>query len=122
MAQCTCLKIYVGKIIQQLCRRISNHISTINTAKDTPLSRHVRYIHGGDSKALSFWGISKITMGPRRGNLNKRLLQEAQWIFCLWLLNPYGLNEGFTFSAFFVMCFCNPAFCFFQSSFLSFKY
>lgn len=80
--KCTCLKIYVGKTIQQLRRRISNHISTINTAKDTPLSRHVRYIHGGDNRTLSFLGICKITMGPRKGDLNKRLLQEeARWIF-----------------------------------------
>lgn len=57
MAQCNCPQIYVGKTIQQLSRRISNHTRTINTAKDTPLCRHVRHIHGGDDKVLSFWGI-----------------------------------------------------------------
>lgn len=101
MAQCTCPKIYVGKTIQQLRRRISNHISTINTSKDTPLSRHIRHIHGGDIKTLNFWGICKMTMGPRRGDLNKRLLQEeARWIFRLGSLSPNGLNEGFTFASF----------------------
>lgn len=101
MAQCTCPKSYVGKTIQQLRRRISNHISTINATKDTPLSRHVRYIDGGDTRTLSFWGICKMTMGSRRGDLDKRLLQEeARWIFRLESLNSNGLNEGFTFAAF----------------------
>lgn len=101
MAQCTGPQIYVGKTIQQLRRRISNHISTITTAKDTPLSRHVRHVHAGDLKVLKFWGITKIKLGPRKGNLNKRLLQEeARWIYQLGSLAPQGLNEGFTFSSF----------------------
>lgn len=41
-AQCTCPKLYVGKTIRQLRRRISQHISTINTGADTSLSRHMR--------------------------------------------------------------------------------
>lgn len=65
IAQCTCPKIYVGKTRQQLRRRIGKHISTINTNTDTPLSRHIRFVHRGDIKSLQFWGIKKITVGPR---------------------------------------------------------
>lgn len=100
-AQCTCPLLYVGKTTQQLRRRISQHVSTINTGRDTPLARHVRFFHDGDSKVLKFWGIVKIKQGPRKGDLNKKLLQEeSKWIFRLNSLSPMGLNEGFTFSAF----------------------
>lgn len=100
-AQCSCPKLYVGKTIQQLRRRISQHISTINTGADTPLSRHVRYFHNGEVDSLKFWGICKLQTGPRKGNIDKKLLQEeARWIFRLNSLSPGGLNEGFTFYSF----------------------
>lgn len=101
VAQCSCSLLYVGKTTQQLRRRICQHVSTINTGRDTPLARHVRFFHDGNSNDLKFWGIMRIKQGPRKGDLNKRLLQEeAKWIFRLNSLSPIGINEGFTFSAF----------------------
>lgn len=100
-AQCPCLKIYVGKTIQPLRMRICQHISTINCCEDTPLSRHVRLVHEGDPKSLQFCGITKIKLGPRRGNLDIKLLQEeAKWIFQLDSRSPKGLNKGFTYTTF----------------------
>lgn len=86
---------------QELRRRVSKHISTIHTHADTPLARHVREVHQGDSDSLRFWGITKPKLGPRGGDLNKLLLKiEAQWIYCLKSLSPLSLNEGFSLSAF----------------------
>lgn len=90
--------IYVGKTIQQLRRKISKHLSSINTNADTPISRHIRQYHDGNAKTLKFWGICQIKLGPRKGDLNKKLLQEeARWIYRLDCPNPKGLNDGFTF-------------------------
>lgn len=101
IAQCCCTLIYVGKTIQPLRRRICQHLSTINRGVDTPISRHVRFFHDGNVKALKFWGIEKVRMGPRKGNLDTKLLQiEAKWIFKLDCRSPKGLNEGFTFTPF----------------------
>lgn len=96
-AKCNCNKLYVGKTIQPLRRRICQHISTINTGEDTTLSRHVRLLHNGDPKCLQFWGITKVRLGPRIGNLDSKLLQEeARWIFLLDSRAP----KGFTYTAF----------------------
>lgn len=60
-----------------------------------------RLLHGDDPKCLQFWGITKICLGPSRGNLDSKLLQEeARWIFRLDSRAPKGLNEGFTYTAF----------------------
>lgn len=98
---CPCQLIYIGKTIQQFRRKISKHLSKINTHADIPISRHIQQYHGGDTKTLKSWGICQIKLDPRKGYLNKKLLQEeAQWIYRLDCCSPKGLNEGFTFSAF----------------------
>lgn len=56
MAQCECPMIYVGKTIQSLRRRISQHLSTINRGLDTPISRHIRLVHGGDVECAKILG------------------------------------------------------------------
>lgn len=71
-AKCTCPKLYIGKTVQQLRRRISKHLSAINTHADTPLARHIHYYHDGDIEALQFWGICHLKLGLRRGNLDKK--------------------------------------------------
>lgn len=59
VATCTCLKLYIGKTIQEFRRRISKHISSI----------HRRDFHRNDSSVLKFWGISQIKIGKRKENL-----------------------------------------------------
>lgn len=93
--------LHIGKTTPELSRRISQHLSTINTKKDVSLSRHINTIHGGNCATLKFWGLRKVTLGPRQGDLNERLLrEEAKFIYLFDSMNPRGLNEGFTFTAF----------------------
>lgn len=73
----------------------------MQTNADTPLARHVRSEHGGNTNSLTFWGISKIKLEVRQGNLDKLILQEeAKWIYRLNSLSLCGLNEGFSYTAF----------------------
>lgn len=46
---------------------------------DTPLARHMNYMHNGDTSTLTFWGITTLKNGPRKGDINKRLLQEMDF-------------------------------------------
>lgn len=44
---------------------------------DTLLARHMNYyMHNGDTSTLKFWGITTLKNRPRKGDINKRLLQE----------------------------------------------
>lgn len=96
--QCTCPKLYTGKTVQQLRRRISAHLSTINTGVDNPLSRHA---DDGYIKTPTFWAICHVKLGPQKVNLIRNWMQEeVQWIYRLNCWSLKFLNEGFTFSAF----------------------
>lgn len=95
---CTCPKLYAGKTTQELRRQGLKHLSTFQTNADTPLTWHIRDVHGGDMKTLTFLGITKPKLGPHAGNKDRLLLQiEAQWLYQLKALSPIRLNEGFSY-------------------------
>ncbi|KAM4701880.1 LOW QUALITY PROTEIN: peripheral-type benzodiazepine receptor-associated protein 1 [Discoglossus pictus] len=73
---CKCKKIYVGKTIRQIRRRILEHVYSIINKLDTPISRHIRFYHQGDIKSLEFHIIKDIKTSIRGGNIDQKLMQE----------------------------------------------
>uniref|UniRef100_A0A1B8XZB9 Helix-turn-helix domain-containing protein n=1 Tax=Xenopus tropicalis TaxID=8364 RepID=A0A1B8XZB9_XENTR len=101
VGMCSCPMLYVGKTFRELRKRVLEHIGTINNKKETPLARHIRDFHHSDVTAISFFGIEKVKLGPRKGDINNLLLKkECEWIHRLKSRAPLGLNEGFTFTPF----------------------
>uniref|UniRef100_A0A1B8XYI2 Helix-turn-helix domain-containing protein n=2 Tax=Xenopus tropicalis TaxID=8364 RepID=A0A1B8XYI2_XENTR len=96
-----CPKMYIGKTFRELRRRILEHVGTIVHRKDTPIARHMRDVHNADPRELYFFGIEKVKLNERKGNIDNILLKkECQGIFRLKTRSPEGLNEGFTFTPF----------------------
>lgn len=100
-AKCPCPKLYVGKTIRQLRRRVLEHIGDIALNRERTLARHMRQVHNKEPYQLRFWVIEQPKLGARKGNLDQYLLKtEARWIFRLNSRTPSGLNEGFTYLPF----------------------
>uniref|UniRef100_A0A1B8Y3M1 GIY-YIG domain-containing protein n=1 Tax=Xenopus tropicalis TaxID=8364 RepID=A0A1B8Y3M1_XENTR len=100
-AVCKCPKMYIGKTFRELRKRILEHVGTIVHKKDTPLARHMRDFHSSNPLEIYFFGIEKVKLSERKGNIDNILLKkECQWIFRLKTRSPMGLNEGFTFTPF----------------------
>lgn len=57
VAKCPCPRIYIGKTIRQVRRRILQHISSIRAGQDTLISRHMRFFHNKEKFRIQFWGI-----------------------------------------------------------------
>lgn len=100
-AKCLCGIEYVGKTTRQLRRRVGDHLGDIRHQRDTSIARHVWTNHKGDPNCIKFMAIDKIQPGPRRGDLDKALLQkESFWIFTLKTVTPGGLNEQLNYTCF----------------------
>lgn len=98
---CSCPKLYVGKTFRELRKRVLEHIGTITRNVDTPLARHIRDFHRSNTQAIKFFGIEKVQLGTRKGDIDKVLLRkECQWIYRLRTKSPAGLNEGFSYLPF----------------------
>uniref|UniRef100_A0A1B8Y0Y5 Helix-turn-helix domain-containing protein n=1 Tax=Xenopus tropicalis TaxID=8364 RepID=A0A1B8Y0Y5_XENTR len=101
VGMCSCPMLYVGKTFRELRKRVLEHIGTIINNKETPIARHIRDFHRSDVTAISFFGIEKVKLGQRKGNIDNLLLKkECEWIYRLKSRAPMGLNEGFTFTPF----------------------
>lgn len=81
LCSCSCPLDYIGKTVCQFRRRILDHIGDTRSRRETPIARHVWDVHGGDEKVLRFYVIEVIRNSPRRGDLDKHILQkETRWI------------------------------------------
>ncbi|CAH2324294.1 Hypothetical predicted protein, partial [Pelobates cultripes] len=86
LLSCSCKKLYVGKTFRMFKLRIREHVNSVNPTRqiDTPISKHLKLHHGGSSEGIRFSGIERVTLGPRGGDLDKKLLQrESFWIYKL---------------------------------------
>ncbi|OCT78335.1 hypothetical protein XELAEV_18029444mg [Xenopus laevis] len=94
---------YVGCTMRSLKSRIREHLNTIRSGSDsTPVSRHFRSCNDGDLRFVSVQGIERVTLGPRGGDLQAKLLKaEAKWILKLCTRQPRGLNSVFDISCYF---------------------
>ncbi|CAH2327957.1 Hypothetical predicted protein, partial [Pelobates cultripes] len=94
LLSCSCKKLYVGKTSRKFKLRIGEHVNSVNPKRlvDTPVSKHLKLHHGGSAEGIRFCGIEKVILGPRGGDLDKRLLQrESFWIYKLKTLSPLVL-------------------------------
>lgn len=72
---CSCLKLYVGQISQELRKRVQKHFSTITLAdrdlksrkKITLVAEHFLKFHNGQCTDLQVMGIDKISTNIRGG-------------------------------------------------------
>ncbi|OCT80267.1 hypothetical protein XELAEV_18027085mg, partial [Xenopus laevis] len=94
---------YVGCTIRNLKNRIREHLNTIKSGSDcTPISRHFKDCNGGNLQFVSNQSIERVTLGPRGGDLQAKLLRtEVKWIYKMCTRQPRGLNSVFDIS-----CFC----------------
>ncbi|OCT58566.1 hypothetical protein XELAEV_18002000mg [Xenopus laevis] len=94
---------YVGCTMRSLKSRIREHLNTIKSGSDsTPVSRHFGSCNKGDLRFVSVQGIERVTLGPRGGDLQAKLLKaEAKCIFKLCTRQPRGLNSVFDISCYF---------------------
>lgn len=93
--------VYVGKTIREFRRRILEHIGDIEHQRETPLASHMRIHHSSNPLALKFWALEIVSLGERKGNLDRLLLQkEAGWIYRLKTTQPHGINDILSFAPF----------------------
>ncbi|OCT65844.1 hypothetical protein XELAEV_18042094mg [Xenopus laevis] len=90
-------KQYVGCTFRNLKNRVREHLNDIRSGNESaPVSRHFKECNGGDIKWVSVQGIEKVSLGPRGGNLQAKLLRtEVKWIYKLHTRQPEGLNLRF---------------------------
>lgn len=75
-ATCPCPKDYVGKTRRVLRTRIVEHLGDIWREVDTPLSRHMREIYGGQIDNLVFRGIELVRPPVRGWDWDRLILQK----------------------------------------------
>ena len=94
--------VYIGQTKRNLKIRIAEHKAAIRHGNmDYAIARHYKEKNHGSAATLKFIGIEKVTLPPRGGDHKKLLLQtEAQWIFRLNSIEPYGLNENLDLSSY----------------------
>lgn len=89
-----CKQCYVGETERTLAERLTNHLSDINTYKNTAVAEHFNEICWPEKENLTIYAIEKI---PDRGLKHKtkalRLQREAFWISELDTVSPYGMNR-----------------------------
>ncbi|CAJ0937639.1 unnamed protein product [Ranitomeya imitator] len=105
---CPCGKIYIGLTTRELKIHIREHYLDIEKSKAVQdcanlktLPRHYKKFHNSDPRCMQVKAIDQVSMGPRGGDLAKKLAQvESRWIYRLGTLAPQGLNENLGFGAF----------------------
>ena len=100
--KCPCGQIYVGQTKRALKLRIAEHKTAIRTNNmDYAIARHYSQFKHGSPASLKFWGIEKVSLSARGGDIiNKLLRREAFWINELNTVDPLGLNEELNLSCF----------------------
>ncbi|OCT63280.1 hypothetical protein XELAEV_18044379mg [Xenopus laevis] len=96
---------YIGQTIRMVKERIKEHRNNIrnykiNTATDTPVSRHF-HNEGHNVRQLRWLVLERITQTKRGGDVRKSLGQrEAYWIKIMNTMAPAGLNDFWSLSPF----------------------
>ncbi|OCT87659.1 hypothetical protein XELAEV_18021356mg [Xenopus laevis] len=98
-----CSKQYVGCTMRRLKERIREHLNLVSTGNaSSPVSRHFKECNNSNTKLLMAQGIERVTLGPRGGDLQAKLLKaEVRWIFKLQTRQPQGLNSVFDINCYF---------------------
>ncbi|OCT68805.1 hypothetical protein XELAEV_18040096mg, partial [Xenopus laevis] len=105
MLKCPCGMAYIGQTIRMAKERIKEHRNNIrnfkvNTATDTPVSRHFNSL-GHNASQLRWLILERIIQAKRGGDMRKSLGQrEAYWIKRMNTLTPNGLNDYWSLSPF----------------------
>ncbi|XP_069582906.1 uncharacterized protein [Ranitomeya imitator] len=106
---CSCPKTYVGQTSQELRKRVQQHISNINCAKQdiskgkmvSTVAMHFLQVHSSNTRDLRVTGLQKIPPNIRRRDRQGELLRlEARWIYQLGSVSPGGLNEDLLYTGF----------------------
>lgn len=102
LLKCPCGLVHVGQTKRQLKLRIAEHKTAIRTKNITyAIARHYVQANHCSPASLRFWGIEKVTIPSRGGDVIRKLLcREAYWIYLLDTLEPSGLNEELSLSCF----------------------
>lgn len=100
--ECDCGAYYIGKTKQELWRRVSKHMYSMEIGdRYLPTGRHVVYEHNYKLPNVTFTVLQKVQIPERGGDWNKVLLQKEQkWIFHLQAMSPPRLNESISFAPF----------------------
>ncbi|XP_069611287.1 uncharacterized protein [Ranitomeya imitator] len=106
---CSCPKIYVGQTSQELRKRVQQHVSNINCAKQdiskgkmiSTVATHFLQIHSSSTRDLRVMGLQRVPPNLRKTDRQGELLRlEARWIFQLGSVSPGGLNEDLLYTGF----------------------
>lgn len=62
------------------------------------MARHIRQYHNNNMDVLKFCGVERVSLGPRGGNLDKKIVANRGQMDLQVKYN--GLNEGFSYVAF----------------------
>lgn len=82
-------------------RRVGKHLLDIHHQHNTPVTRHARREHGGDTRTFKFMGIDHIQPMIRKGEFEIYILQrETLWTYMLDTSAPKGLNEQLNISCY----------------------
>ncbi|OCT60930.1 hypothetical protein XELAEV_18046954mg [Xenopus laevis] len=71
------IRSYINCNTRNSKNRIREHLNNIKSgSENTPVLRHFKGCNSGDVKWVSVQGIQKVSLGPRGGNLQSKLLKE----------------------------------------------
>lgn len=92
----------VGSTIRSLKNKIRECLNIIRSGSEvTPISRHFKEWYKGKIGLLTVQGIEQVTLGPKGGDLQSKLLAEVKWIYKLCTRQLQGLKSVFEMSCYF---------------------
>ncbi|XP_077148241.1 uncharacterized protein LOC143808949 [Ranitomeya variabilis] len=106
---CSCPMVYVEQTSQELRKRIQQHISNINCARQdlskgkniSTVAMHFLQVHSSSTHDLRVQGLQMVPNNLRKTDRQGELLRlEARWIFQLGSVAPGGLNEDLLYTGF----------------------
>lgn len=95
IVQCPCSLRYVGSTTCELKKRILEHVrATVNTDRTNAIAKHMKKLHEGNWKSLTFFAVEQVEQQSWGGDREKILRQkEFRHILNFQTLNPKGLNQ-----------------------------
>ena len=68
---------------------------------DYAIAKHYKEANHGSPSSLRFYGLERVTLSTRGGDILKKLSQrEMFWIYTLNTMAPQGLNDDFSLKCF----------------------
>lgn len=89
----TCTAVYIGKSIQTLRKRMSQHLyATEVGCMKSPIGKHIAQQHHSDASGVRFRVLQHIREPIRGGDWDRSILKcEARWIYFLRACHPQDL-------------------------------